>query len=85
MACPAYAGIDPSSCVIVTTRYCLPRVRGDRPHKRGVRVRGMLDKSQLSERYSGATFLANAGVTVRINSRYAIMHNKFLVIDGQTV
>jgi len=50
-----------------------------------VRVRGMLDKSQLSERYSGATFLANAGVTVRINSRYAIMHNKFLVIDGQTV
>lgn len=45
----------------------------------------VLDKSQLSERYSGATFLANAGVPVRIDSRCAIMHNKFLVIDGQTV
>jgi phosphatidylserine/phosphatidylglycerophosphate/cardiolipin synthase-like enzyme len=54
-------------------------------HKRGVQVRAVLDKSQLSERYSGATFLANAGVPVRIDSRYAIMHNKFLVIDGQTV
>lgn len=54
-------------------------------HKRGVRVRAVLDKSQLSERYTGATFLANTGIEVRINSRYAIMHNKFLVIDGQTV
>jgi phosphatidylserine/phosphatidylglycerophosphate/cardiolipin synthase-like enzyme len=54
-------------------------------HKRGVQVRAVLDKSQLSERYSGATFLANAGAPARINSGYAIMHNKFLVIDGQTV
>jgi phosphatidylserine/phosphatidylglycerophosphate/cardiolipin synthase-like enzyme len=54
-------------------------------HKRGVQVRAVLDKSQLSERYSGATFLANEGVPVRIDSRYAIMHNKFLVIDGHTV
>jgi phosphatidylserine/phosphatidylglycerophosphate/cardiolipin synthase-like enzyme len=54
-------------------------------HKRGIQVRAVLDKSQLSERYSGATFLANEGVPVRIDSRYAIMHNKFLVIDGQTV
>ena len=42
-------------------------------HKRGVQVRAVLDKSQLSERYSGATFLANAGVPVRIDSRYAII------------
>jgi phosphatidylserine/phosphatidylglycerophosphate/cardiolipin synthase-like enzyme len=54
-------------------------------NKRGVQVRAVLDKSQLSERYSGATSLANAGVPVCINSRYAIMHNKFLVIDGQAV
>lgn len=54
-------------------------------HKRGVRVRVVLDKSQLSERYTGATFLANAGIEVRINSRYSIMHNKFLVVDGATV
>lgn len=54
-------------------------------HKRGVRVRAVLDKSQLSERYTGATFLANAGIEVRINSRYAIMHNKFMVLDGVAV
>ena len=38
-----------------------------------------------SELYSGATFLANSGIPTRINSRYAIMHNKFLVIDGRHV
>lgn len=54
-------------------------------HRRGVRVRAVLDKSQLAERYTGGTFLVNAGIEVRIDSRYAIMHNKFMVIDGQTV
>ena len=54
-------------------------------HKRGVQVGVVLDKSQRTERYSSATFLANMGVPVRIDSRYAIMHNKFMVIDGKTV
>lgn len=53
--------------------------------KRGVDVRAVLDKSQRTERYSGATFLANEGIAVRINSKYAIMHNKFIVVDGVTV
>lgn len=30
-------------------------------------------------------YLARQGVPVRIDSRYAIMHNKFMVIDGVTV
>jgi phosphatidylserine/phosphatidylglycerophosphate/cardiolipin synthase-like enzyme len=56
-----------------------------RAKHRGVQVMAVLDKSQRTERYSSAHFLANSGVPVRIDSRYAIMHNKFLVIDGQTV
>jgi phosphatidylserine/phosphatidylglycerophosphate/cardiolipin synthase-like enzyme len=52
---------------------------------RGVDVRVVADKSQRTERYTSIRFLANKGVPVRINSRYAIMHNKFLVIDGATV
>lgn len=52
---------------------------------RGVDVRVVADKSQRTERYTSVRFLANKGVSVRINSRYAIMHNKFLVIDGATV
>lgn len=54
-------------------------------HRRGVDVRVILDKSNMTAKYSSATFLANQGVPVRINSRYAIMHNKFIVVDGANV
>lgn len=56
-----------------------------RAKDRGVEVRVVADKSQRTARYSSVRFLANKGVPVRIDSRYAIMHNKFLVIDGRTV
>lgn len=56
-----------------------------RAARRGIDVRVVMDKSQKSERYTSATFLANMRVPVRIDSRYAIMHNKFMVIDGKTV
>lgn len=56
-----------------------------RKQKAGVSVMVVMDKSQLTERYTSATFLANAGIPVRINSRYAIQHSKILVIDGDTV
>jgi phosphatidylserine/phosphatidylglycerophosphate/cardiolipin synthase-like enzyme len=54
-------------------------------HRAGIDVRVILDDSQKSERYTGATFLANAGIPTRTSSRYAIMHNKFLVIEGRHV
>lgn len=54
-------------------------------HKRGVQIRAVLDKSQRSERYSAATFLANQGIRVRIDEKHAIQHNKYLVIDGHSV
>lgn len=50
--------------------------------RRGVDVWAVLDKSQRSERYSGATFLANAGIPVLIDDVHAIAHNKVIVIDG---
>ena len=52
---------------------------------RGVEVEAVLDKSNATAKYTEATDLAQAGIPVRIDYRYAIMHNKFLVIDGQTV
>jgi phosphatidylserine/phosphatidylglycerophosphate/cardiolipin synthase-like enzyme len=58
----------------------LLRARG-----RGVTVRVVADKSQETARYTSVRYLARQGVPVRIDSRYAIMHNKFLVIDGRTV
>ena len=51
----------------------------------GVEVAAVLDKCNLTGRYSGATFLAHAGIPVRVDSQYASMHDKFMVIDGVTV
>ena len=52
---------------------------------RGVRVEVILDKSQRTERYSEADFLAHAGIPVTIDAAHAIAHNKVMVIDDDTV
>jgi phosphatidylserine/phosphatidylglycerophosphate/cardiolipin synthase-like enzyme len=54
-------------------------------HKRGVDVQLILDKSQRTERYTSATFLANEGVPTYIDAAHKIAHNKVMIIDGQTV
>lgn len=52
-------------------------------HRRGVKVSVILDKSQRSERYTSATFLAHAGILTAIDARHAIAHNKIMVIDDR--
>lgn len=54
-------------------------------HKRGVKVQAVLDKSNETAQYTGATFLQNAGVPVLIDAKHAIAHNKVMVIDDKTV
>jgi phosphatidylserine/phosphatidylglycerophosphate/cardiolipin synthase-like enzyme len=54
-------------------------------HKRGIQVQVILDKSQRTEKYSSADFLANQGVPTMIDANHAISHNKVMVIDGETV
>jgi phosphatidylserine/phosphatidylglycerophosphate/cardiolipin synthase-like enzyme len=53
--------------------------------KRGVNVQVVLDKSQETEKYSSATFLANAGVPVRIDDDFAIAHSKIMILDDENV
>jgi phosphatidylserine/phosphatidylglycerophosphate/cardiolipin synthase-like enzyme len=53
--------------------------------QRGVSVQVILDKSQRSERYSGATFLANAGIRTLIDEQPSIAHSKVIIIDGTSV
>lgn len=53
--------------------------------KRGVKVQVILDKSQRTEKYSEADFLFHAGVPTWIDAKYAIAHNKIIIIDGKTV
>jgi phosphatidylserine/phosphatidylglycerophosphate/cardiolipin synthase-like enzyme len=54
-------------------------------HKRAVKVEAILDKSQRSEKYTSASFLANSGITTFIDARHAIAHNKIMIIDQSTV
>jgi phosphatidylserine/phosphatidylglycerophosphate/cardiolipin synthase-like enzyme len=52
--------------------------------KRGLDVCVILDKSNLHEGYSSATFFQHEGVPLLIDSMHAIAHNKIL-LDGETV
>ena len=54
-------------------------------HKRGVKVKVLLDKSQVHGKGSKLDLLAQAGVPVLIDKKHAIAHNKVIVIDGVTV
>lgn len=54
-------------------------------HKRGVQVCVLLDKSQETEQYSAADFLANSGIQTLIDAQHAIAHNKVILIDGVTL
>ena len=54
-------------------------------YKRNVRVEVILDKSQKSQNYSSATFLANSKIPTFIDSNHAIAHNKVMIIDKNTV
>jgi len=54
-------------------------------HSRGIKVVTVLDRSQRTQKYSGATFLANAGIPVFIDDKHAIAHNKIMIIDRQTL
>lgn len=54
-------------------------------HKRGIKVQAILDKSQKSQKYTSAAFLANVGIPTYIDASHAIAHNKVMIIDRETV
>lgn len=54
-------------------------------HRHGIEVEIVLDKSQRRARYSALPYFLKSGIPTRINYNYAIMHDKFMVIDGTTL
>ncbi len=54
-------------------------------HKRGIKIEVILDRSQQSQKYSSADFVAHAGIPTYIDSAHAIAHNKIMVIDRNTL
>ncbi|MBK4775938.1 endonuclease (plasmid) [Candidatus Pantoea edessiphila] len=53
--------------------------------ERGVNVRLVVDKKSNTGKYTAVTYLVNHFVPVRLNNRYTIMHNKFMIIDDKSV
>jgi phosphatidylserine/phosphatidylglycerophosphate/cardiolipin synthase-like enzyme len=46
----------------------------------------ILDKSERTEKYSSADFLANQGVPIMIDAEHIIAHSKIIIIiDGETI
>lgn len=54
-------------------------------HNRGIKVKAIFDRSQKSDKYTSATFMANAGIPTYIDSAHANAHNKVMIIDRETV
>jgi phosphatidylserine/phosphatidylglycerophosphate/cardiolipin synthase-like enzyme len=54
-------------------------------HKRGVKVKVLLDKSQKHGKGSKLGLLVDAGIPVSIDTKHSIAHNKVMIIDGVTV
>lgn len=53
--------------------------------RRGVHTEVILDRSQRTENYSEADFLAHNEVTTLIDDQHAIAHNKVMIIDDYLV
>ena len=53
--------------------------------KRGVKIQVILDKSQRTQHYSSADFVAHAGIPIYIDAEHPIAHNKIIIIDGHVV
>lgn len=54
-------------------------------YKRGVKIQVVADAKANSAKYNSIIFLKNQGISVRLNNNYAIMHDKFIVVDDQIV
>lgn len=54
-------------------------------YTRGVNIRIVADMKSYRDKYNSVTYLINKHIPVRLNNKYAIMHNKFMVIDGHSI
>lgn len=52
--------------------------------KRGLTITALLDRSNQSTRYTGGTFLQNAGATVLTDGKHKIAHSKIMILDSGT-
>ncbi|CEN32210.1 Phospholipase D [Candidatus Westeberhardia cardiocondylae] len=53
--------------------------------KRGVKIRIVADKKSNTGKYTAITYLVNHQIPVKLNDKYSIMHNKFMIFDDVSV
>lgn len=53
--------------------------------RHGVEVRIVADFKASADRYSQIPILSRSGIPIRLDRRYEIMHDKFMVIDGDAI
>lgn len=53
--------------------------------RRGVVVEVILDKSNRSDKYTSADFVAHMNISTYIDAQHQIAHNKIMIIDQETV
>jgi phosphatidylserine/phosphatidylglycerophosphate/cardiolipin synthase-like enzyme len=54
-------------------------------HAQGLDVRVVMDKKAAQQKRSAAHFLAAQNIPVRLDAKYAIQHQKVIIVDGESV
>lgn len=54
-------------------------------HNHGIDVEVVLDKSQRKGKHKLVRFFRKNGIPIRIDTHYAIMHDKFMIIDDKVL
>ncbi|WMC19656.1 MAG: phospholipase D family protein [Enterobacteriaceae bacterium PC38] len=54
-------------------------------HKKGVKIRVLLDKKTNVGKYTVVKYLKKHNIKVKLNNKYLIMHNKFMIIDNNSI
>ncbi|MCR3754806.1 MAG: hypothetical protein DMNBKLKJ_00253 [Candidatus Westeberhardia cardiocondylae] len=49
---------------------------------RGVKIRIVADKKSNTNKYTAITYLNNHEIPIKLNDKYSIMHNKFMIFDN---
>ena len=56
-----------------------------RAHERGIPIQILTDRTQASGKKASAPLLKKEGIDIKVHSKHRIEHNKFMVVDENTV
>lgn len=78
----AKISIDIAAYSFTSKKIALALVRAK---KNGINIRVVADKKANKRKYTAIHYLTNNKILVRLNNKYQIMHNKFMIIDGKSI